>query len=243
MSIGQGRAGYVCHLGFVSLLWLALVLAGCSSTDAPANGAGGASGSAGAQPAGGSAGASAGSAGQGGSSAGAPNGGGGSSGAPALWSRPTACSSLGEDCSQCGSGTVCFLSQPQVCAPPDSVVQCGLGTCTTDKPYCIDGFCMVLNDAACFCTADPGKTVAGCLIAPADHVAANMKANECHAQDTACGSTDTVPCCAGSTCAAFGNVPTTCIKECSSGADCSTGCCVPVPNSTVMICGPAANCQ
>jgi hypothetical protein len=230
----------------VVLALAAHALGGCSSSDAKGGGAGAAGGSAGAQVAtgGSSGGVSAGSAGQGGGSSGSQStGGGGSSGAAALWSRASAtCTSLGEDCSQCGTDTVCYLSPPNVCVPHGSGFRCAVGSCSADTPYCIDDFCMNLNDASCFCTADPGKTIAGCLIAPADHLAANMKANECHAQDTACG-TDMVRCCDGTTCAGFGTAPATCIKICSSGADCASGCCVPLTGSTSMICGPAGNCQ
>jgi hypothetical protein len=199
-------------------------LACSSSTSGPANGG---------QSAGGS--ATGGAGGTGASSGGTS----GASGGGALWSRDgiaaTVCSTLGQDCGSCGGDTICYYFGPNACIlNVGSAFRCSIGSCPAANPYCIDDQCMTLEQASCFCTADPGRTAPNCAVSPADHLA-------CTSAGAACGSSQP-RCCDGSTCAAFGTDPFTCIELCTTGTDCATGCCVPLSDGTGMICSPAANC-
>jgi trimeric autotransporter adhesin len=221
------------------------ILAACSSSGAGA-GAGAGAGGGGGMPVttstqGGAGGANAGATGHGGGgAAGAPTNGGSAGSQSTLWSRTgiTTCSTLGQGCSLCSSDTICYQYLANACVPRGREgLRCSVGSCTGDLPYCIDDHCMSLAEASCFCTADPGNTFAGCMVSPADQLAANGAASACSAAGSACGVTSPA-CCAGSTCAAVGNDPYTCLKSCTMNSDCTTGCCV----AASQVCGPATAC-
>jgi hypothetical protein len=99
----------------------------------------------------------------------------GSGGPPAAagWSREgITCSDLGEPCGGCAEGNICFFSSPAVCVPKASTggLLCSVGACDVERPYCIDSNCMTLDEAACFCTAEPGNGQSGCDVNPEEHL-------------------------------------------------------------------------
>lgn len=221
------------RFGTLAALVVALAAIACGS-DRRLSGTGGSG------PMGGAAGVT------GGTKNGGTSGASGAGGSPAspLWTRAgiTTCGTLGQGCTACAGDTICYFYGPNACVPNiGSSLRCAVGSCGPDKPYCIDDACMTLEQASCFCTANPGRAAPGCAVSPADHLAADAAATACTNAGAACGST--VPaCCAGSACAAFGTDPYTCVKTCTGSTDCPSGCCVPLSGGPGSICGPATNC-
>jgi hypothetical protein len=219
------------------LLIATVSLLGCSNSDKAASpGASGAAGAAG----------SSGAAGGSGSS-GASGAAGTAGGLSSAWSRTgLSCTDLGKSCGNCTGDTICYQLTPDACVPRSEAgfnIRCGIGSCPSDAPYCIDDYCLTLSDASCFCTAGLGAAFAGCQITPADHLAADAAANACSAQGDPCGVSATMPpCCSGTNCAAFGADPFSCLQTCNSSTDCANGCCVPLTGSNVSVCGPASAC-
>ena len=208
-------------------------LAACSGTEEPADSSG---------TGGATTGATTGGAATGGAATGGAATGGGSStgGTAALWSRDgLTCGTLGAACGDCSGETVCYFDDLKACIPDHgSSFICGLGSCDEASPYCIQGQCMTLDEASCFCTGEPGDSGTGCKTAPADHLAASA----CVEEGTVCGE-GLSQCCDGTTCGAFAGAASTCIKVCTNSAECSTNCCWPVPGMAQQICAPSVNCQ
>jgi hypothetical protein len=168
------------NMRLATLGTILLLITACGNDDGddgPSHG-----GSSGSSTGGSGGGGAAGATATGGSSSGGTAGGGGSNGGSSGvagsgsngWMRPTSCGDLGKVCSEgCVEPTICYAYEPAVCVPRSEsggTLRCSIGSCSSpDEPYCIHDFCMTYEEAACFCTTEPGSAVNGCTVGPDAH--------------------------------------------------------------------------
>ncbi len=83
------------------------------------------------------------------------------------WDRAgLTCTDLGDVC-PCDEEGICQLGDPSMCVPREGagglICSAGsAGSCEAERPYCLHQTCMTLEEAHCFCTAQPGDTSPGC---------------------------------------------------------------------------------
>jgi len=161
------------------------------------------------------------------------------------------CGSLGAQClpgGSCGSGVSClmytgnlFSSDPGLCAPlHGSAINCaGDSGCSAQTPICMTytqgtaGTCVSEPELDCVCKDPFGSaTVTRCQ-------STLQSGRACIAQGGKC---DQVPCCSGEICKADTTGQAVCQLACTSDSDCTSNCCSRAPNSSIGVCGAAADC-
>ncbi len=138
---------------------------------------------------------------------------------PGAWpQRPTACFGIGNACDD-NCGGACFLGEPEFCAPRGGGgLICSPGSCPVDKPFCLLGLCMELEDAACVCTGSVTQELSICKASPRASTV-----SECLDTGASCMD-DHRPCCDGLGCYLVDGAPV-CGKPCADSAECESGCC------------------
>jgi hypothetical protein len=159
-------------------------------------------------------------------------------GAPLIDSAPDAW--VASDCG--GVGNVCSMMS---CGPAGQC-QAGLDVCvplagprgfpgqSQQTPYCIAATCMTYAQASCFCLGPAGAQFDSCALGPQGVVGI------CGSEGSSCANRG---CCAGLKCVKDSPTTGTCYRACSTGTDCSSGCCTDLKSTGDMECAPATACQ
>lgn len=112
---------------------------------------------------------------------------------------------------------------------------------------CDSGLCLVLPEYAMCTRRCIDATHTGCpsgyVCAPSDgvEVCFPSTAGACRGAELTCGSAF-APCCAGTVCVQWAEIPWACSRECFAGYECPTGCCASAGGST-RVCAPPSYCS